>query len=306
MELPKQESLSPLAKLKADQVRIQTQIQEARRPSRMLFQLMETTNPDSNIQHDPDLANQYDALFLTRQGNQAVIGYLTQRPSTYEEQEKWVEEEKVFRDQGITVDSAKENQLGTALNYYVKEGKEPSITVSVVDIGDDPRFKVNGNVIEEGKNLVMMQVNLDDLKNPLIQKVLNHIMRYSVAEPYLPKQLAFDPAAKRPSDIFTTEMGEEQMQEEARNLARVRYSELTEEQRAEEGMLEYFEKRYALAMRLAQPDISKIAATKELVLDGFPFSEVLKIPLLKEAFMSIQERYSETRFYFGESKNNEG
>ncbi len=307
------EQFSPLARLKAQQEAIQAQIQEARKPSGMLFQLVETTSPDNSIQHNPDLANEYDALFLTRQGNQAIVGYLIQRPVSYAEKEEKYREQEEFKKLGIFVDSAVKDQPWDTLNYSIAEGKEPSVSISKIELNGDPRFTIDGDEPELGVILVVMQVNLDDLKDPLAQKILNFVARYDTATAYLPKQFVIndDPNTaiaeenKRIAEELLKENPnpDEQLKEvdvELRKLLEGR-NELPGEELME-TMDETYNK-WSAAMDKTMRYRMVLAGTPvipKVPLGKFPFSAIKSTSLIMKAIEGIADRYSDTKFYYGE------
>lgn len=285
-----------LARLKAEQAKIGEQIQEARKPSKMLFELMETTNPDDSIQHDPDLAAQYDALFLTRKGNQALIGYLTQRPISYEELEKWYREGNALKEQGVTVDGSLEDQPGESLNYYIEGKKVPSVTLSKVPIDEDPRFTIDGDTQDLGITLVILQINLDDFKNPLIQHVLNVLAQYNTVAAYLPKQFVYNPNYGNLSEAELESIQEAIHEDEqhGREFIEENKSELSEEDRKS------MEQSISHIIQEKKDYPEKFSRQAQEQLRGLPFTEAAKIPFAMEAIKSIANKYSQTKFYYGE------
>lgn len=304
MEAPKPESLSPLARLKAQQEAIQAQIQEIRKPSPMIFALLETTSPDNSVQHDPNLANRYDALFLTRQGNQAIIGYLTQRDISYEELAESYREKKELEAQGIVVKPSFGDQPGESLNFHIGGREEPSVTLSKVPISGDPRFTINDDIPEEGVNLIILHINLDDFKeSPLIREVLNYVARYNTITAYLPQQFVYN---ENYGDLGEAELKQLQdnvkkINEEGEELLKLcQQGNLTVQQI--EGI-----SKFMISDRIQRindyPEKHRREIQKELT--KLIFTKASRNPLILAAINSIGGRHSNTKFYYGEKSSEE-
>lgn len=314
MEIKKQDRPDSLSNLKAQQAKLLERIQHARRPSRVLFDMLEQTGPEDTPQHLPALANQYDALLLMRQGGQAVLGYLSERPVSTNEKDLWEKQVEGLKEQGVRMGKVLEGQeghvaglLGDHLEFYLEGQAEPVFTMYTIDIGDDPRFYIDDREPNPGFSLVFLQVNdLKNLNDLAVQRALDSVVAHMVVEPYVPRQFEYN-SDNRPEHLSDEKMIAEIQHdkipiEDKKNtleklMARVVKGGMMPEEQLEERIDEAKNVLEGLDRDMVkqEEDIKKKYAKRlAALLSTLPFSQITEIPLLMEALNGIKDRYSDS------------
>lgn len=161
------------------------------RPSKMLIQLLETTNPtDDRPQHLTELGNEHNALFLMRQGSQAVIGYLINSWPGYKERVEFFGKMEELKREGVRVQTDTEESIDGS-DFYIGASEKPSVRASFVDLSKDDRFSIDGDPPSPGHAMVTVTVSLDDLvQNPPVSHILDAVASYYAPQPALPRQFS--------------------------------------------------------------------------------------------------------------------